>query len=32
MYEELLTVGVTYLIHASIGKEKGRVFIRDGGR
>ena len=32
MYGELLTVGVTYLIHASIGKEKGRVFIRDGGR
>jgi hypothetical protein len=32
MYGELLTVGVTYLIHASIGKKKGWVFIRDGGR
>ena len=32
MYGELLTVDVTYLIHASIGKKKGWVFIRDGGR
>lgn len=27
-----LAAGGTHLIHASIGKEKGWVFIRDGGR
>jgi hypothetical protein len=28
----LLAAGGTHLIHAGIGKEKGWVFIRDGGR